>query len=285
MGFRRLALLTIVVCAVAAISYQNNFYLLRQGYWHARRGWALANGQLVDIGGYRLYISCRGSGTPVVVMDAGLETAGKKTWSAVAPAIAGYTTVCVYDRRGVGLSDGLPLGRHEADSQRRSRRSAFTPPGVRTSSALCACWPFSWGPARQAVRGASSRRRSGGRPGRRFARRSVRVDCPVFFRRTARSVSTQGIGGELRAPQPSRVSSRGSQRAHAPGRPTARAQSKRGRTPWLIAGRSRAAASRCQARYRPAERAQHSERRARGGRGVAEPTSSVEQSRTGTARQ
>ena len=110
MGFRRSALLTIVVCAVAAISYQNDFYLVRQGYWHARRGWALANGQLVNIGGYRLYISCRGSGTPVVVMDAGLETAGKKTWSSVVPAIAGYTTVCVYDRRGVGLSDGLPPG-------------------------------------------------------------------------------------------------------------------------------------------------------------------------------
>jgi pimeloyl-ACP methyl ester carboxylesterase len=95
--------------AAAAVTYQYGLYVAREGYWHARRGWALANGQLVDIGGYRLYVSCRGAGTPVVVMDAGLESSGK-TWSAVVPRIARFTRVCVYDRHGVGLSDGLPSG-------------------------------------------------------------------------------------------------------------------------------------------------------------------------------
>ena len=101
--------LGILVVATAAITYQYGMYVAREGYWHARRGWARANGQLVDLGGYRLYISCRGTGTPVVVMDAGFESSGK-TWSAVTPSIAEFTTVCVYDRHGVGLSDGLAPG-------------------------------------------------------------------------------------------------------------------------------------------------------------------------------
>jgi pimeloyl-ACP methyl ester carboxylesterase len=96
----------VVLLAVVAIAYQYGMYAAREGYWHARRGWARVNGRLVDVGGYRLYITCQGSGSPAVVMDAGFETA-HKTWNPVIPGIARFTRVCVYDRRGLGLSDGL----------------------------------------------------------------------------------------------------------------------------------------------------------------------------------
>lgn len=35
-------------------------------------------GRLVDVGGHRLHIWCKGSGTPAVILDAGL---GRESWS------------------------------------------------------------------------------------------------------------------------------------------------------------------------------------------------------------
>lgn len=61
-------------------------------------------GRLVDVGSHRLHISCTGSGTPTVVIEAGGgETAANLGW--IAPAVARDTTVCVYDRAGRGWSE------------------------------------------------------------------------------------------------------------------------------------------------------------------------------------
>ena len=61
-------------------------------------------GQLVDVGGRRLYIECHGSGSPVVVMQAGLSGTAAD-WARVAADVAPTTTVCAYDRAGHGWSD------------------------------------------------------------------------------------------------------------------------------------------------------------------------------------
>jgi pimeloyl-ACP methyl ester carboxylesterase len=61
-------------------------------------------GRLVDVGGYRLHISCTGSGSPTVVMLNGLGETSPQ-WERVDPAIARTTRVCVYDRAGQGWSD------------------------------------------------------------------------------------------------------------------------------------------------------------------------------------
>jgi pimeloyl-ACP methyl ester carboxylesterase len=61
-------------------------------------------GRLVDVGGYRLHLSCIGAGAPTVVLLNGLgETS--PLWARVAPAIAATTRVCAYDRAGQGWSD------------------------------------------------------------------------------------------------------------------------------------------------------------------------------------
>jgi pimeloyl-ACP methyl ester carboxylesterase len=61
-------------------------------------------GQLVDIGGRSLYLECAGSGSPAVILQAGLG--GSATaWERIEPAIAGSTTVCAYDRAGHNRSD------------------------------------------------------------------------------------------------------------------------------------------------------------------------------------
>ena len=64
-------------------------------------------GQLVDIGGFRLHLNCIGQGTPTVVMDAG-GCAPSITWGLVPSEIAKFTRVCTYDRAGLGWSDPNP---------------------------------------------------------------------------------------------------------------------------------------------------------------------------------
>ena len=61
-------------------------------------------GQLVDVGGYRLHFHCIGTGSPTVVLVAGLGGSSLH-WSPVQPRIAPTTRVCVYDRAGLGWSD------------------------------------------------------------------------------------------------------------------------------------------------------------------------------------
>jgi pimeloyl-ACP methyl ester carboxylesterase len=69
-----------------------------------------APGQLVDVGGYRLHIQCVGTGSPTVVLDAGLGGASLD-WSLVQPALSTTTRVCAYDRAGMGWSDPGPAPR------------------------------------------------------------------------------------------------------------------------------------------------------------------------------
>ena len=74
--------------------------------------------RLVDIGGgQRLNLYCLGSGSPTVVLDAGM---GDSTisWAMVQPAMAKTTRVCSFDRAGLGFSDaarrpGTPVNQSE----------------------------------------------------------------------------------------------------------------------------------------------------------------------------
>jgi pimeloyl-ACP methyl ester carboxylesterase len=61
-------------------------------------------GQLVDLGGHRLHLSCTGSGTPTVVLEPGHgEVSSAMAW--VTAGVAQDSRVCVYDRAGKGWSD------------------------------------------------------------------------------------------------------------------------------------------------------------------------------------
>jgi pimeloyl-ACP methyl ester carboxylesterase len=61
-------------------------------------------GQLIDVGGHRLHLSCTGSGTPTVVLEpGGGEMSSNLGW--ITPAVARNTRVCVYDRAGRGWSE------------------------------------------------------------------------------------------------------------------------------------------------------------------------------------
>ena len=69
--------------------------------------------RLVDIGGRKLNLFCRGTGSPTVVFESPSGGAGWHWW-AVQPAIAAKTRACVYDRAGFGFSDPSP---RPADTQ------------------------------------------------------------------------------------------------------------------------------------------------------------------------
>jgi pimeloyl-ACP methyl ester carboxylesterase len=68
-------------------------------------------GRLVDVGGYSLHINCTGTGTPTVVIDAGLGD-WSTVWAWVQPDVAKATRICTYDRAGYGWSDPGPLPRN-----------------------------------------------------------------------------------------------------------------------------------------------------------------------------
>lgn len=61
-------------------------------------------GKMVDVGGYRLHILCKGEGAPPVVFDAGRGDMGL-IWAPVQDRIATTTKACIYDRAGYGWSD------------------------------------------------------------------------------------------------------------------------------------------------------------------------------------
>jgi pimeloyl-ACP methyl ester carboxylesterase len=92
---------------------------------------------LVDIGGgRRLYLECRGQGSPTVVLEMGYRGSGRY-WTddlrqprtprtMVLPAVAGFTRVCAYDRPGTtaapdeGDDDDVSISRSDAVPQPRT---------------------------------------------------------------------------------------------------------------------------------------------------------------------
>jgi hypothetical protein len=62
-------------------------------------------GKLVDIGGRRIHLDCRGIGSPTVIFESGLDMIGSLSWSAVHDEIAKSTRACAYSRAGIMWSD------------------------------------------------------------------------------------------------------------------------------------------------------------------------------------
>ena len=66
-------------------------------------------GVKVDVGGYRLYLECSGSGSPTVVVEQGRPAMPREILRSFSAAIAPETRVCWYDRAGVEGSDRRPV--------------------------------------------------------------------------------------------------------------------------------------------------------------------------------
>jgi pimeloyl-ACP methyl ester carboxylesterase len=66
------------------------------------------------VNGRPMYIECRGAGTPVVILDAGLGVLASQTWAAVLPRLSARTRTCFYERPGIGRSAPAPAPRTSA---------------------------------------------------------------------------------------------------------------------------------------------------------------------------
>jgi pimeloyl-ACP methyl ester carboxylesterase len=67
-------------------------------------------GDKLDVGGYNLYMDCKGAGSPTVILESGLE-GDVVTWKDIHPEVAKFTRVCRYDRAGLAHSDYAPTPR------------------------------------------------------------------------------------------------------------------------------------------------------------------------------
>lgn len=67
----------------------------------------LEGGRCVDVGQYQVYAKIFGKSAPVVILDAGSGD-DLSVWNAVAPSVAKFAKVVVYDRPGLGKSDAMP---------------------------------------------------------------------------------------------------------------------------------------------------------------------------------
>ena len=94
-----LSLIALGAVVVAASSGYNAIALYRFR--------AHAPGWMYAVNGHRMRIDCMGSGSPTIVLDAGLGNDGL-IWGGVQPVLAKSTRVCSYDRAGFGWSDALP---------------------------------------------------------------------------------------------------------------------------------------------------------------------------------
>lgn len=86
-----------------------------------------------DVGGFKLNLRCEGSGSPVVVFDAGAGDT-HASWDWVLPELKKQTRVCAYDRAGLGRSDPGPSPRTSEriaeELNRLLRRARVLPPYV-----------------------------------------------------------------------------------------------------------------------------------------------------------
>ena len=70
-------------------------------------------GKMYLVDGYKMHLDCIGSGSPTLVLDAGLGN-DSLIWGGVQPALSKTTQVCSYDRAGFGWSQAHP-GPRDAD--------------------------------------------------------------------------------------------------------------------------------------------------------------------------
>lgn len=87
-----------------------------------------APGRLVDIGGRRMQIECRGSGSPTVVFETGLDYFGALAWSKILAPTAQFTRACAYSRAGIVWSDDKP-GPHDAVGAARDLHATLAAAG------------------------------------------------------------------------------------------------------------------------------------------------------------
>ena len=85
-----------------------------------------ARGRQIEVDGRSVYLDCRGSGSPTVILEAGLGS-GANSWGYVLDGVAAFTRVCAWDRPGIGRS--AARGLHSAGEAAGDLRAALDASG------------------------------------------------------------------------------------------------------------------------------------------------------------
>jgi pimeloyl-ACP methyl ester carboxylesterase len=99
--------LSIVVLLVAVLAGSSAYNAIALHLFWATNS---PPGAFYSVNGHRMHIICTGSGSPAIVLEAGLGN-DSLTWGGVQPVLSSTTRVCSYDRAGFGWSDALPAPR------------------------------------------------------------------------------------------------------------------------------------------------------------------------------
>ena len=94
--------LGLLVLIIGATVFGTAYEFYARGQAHAQYP---PPGQLVDIGGRKMHLDCRGAGSPTVVLESGLDNNGSMSWYSVQDELAKITRTCAYDRAGVMWSE------------------------------------------------------------------------------------------------------------------------------------------------------------------------------------
>jgi len=87
-------------------------------------------GRLVEIGGRRIQLDCRGAGSPTVVLESGLDNLGSLSWALVHDSIATTSRTCAYSRAGIMWSDAA-AGAFDSKTVAEDLHAALTTAGER----------------------------------------------------------------------------------------------------------------------------------------------------------
>src|SRR5260221_791154 len=99
--------LSVALVALVGVAMLAGAAFEQLGRFKARRDYP-PPGRMIDIGGRRIQLDCRGKGSPTVVFESGLGTSGSLAWSLCHDRIAATTRACVYSRAGMMWSDPEP---------------------------------------------------------------------------------------------------------------------------------------------------------------------------------
>lgn len=94
-------------------------------------------GKLVDIGGRRIQIDCRGEGGPTVVFQSGGDLLGSLGWKPVMEKVSAKTRACAYSRAGILWSDPA-RGQFEPQEVARDLHAALEAAGEKPPYLLVA---------------------------------------------------------------------------------------------------------------------------------------------------
>jgi pimeloyl-ACP methyl ester carboxylesterase len=99
--------LSLVVLLTSVVAGSASFNAIARLWFRAHNP---PPGETFTVEGYKMHLDCTGSGSPTVVLDAGLGN-DAVAWAGVQPVLAKTTRVCSYDRAGFGLSEARPAPR------------------------------------------------------------------------------------------------------------------------------------------------------------------------------